>query len=85
MSSHYPHILRHGFRLFPGSLAATTGIAFAFFSSSYLDVSVHWVDSSPVMNYMGCAMRLPYSGISGSKLVASSPKRIAGICALLRL
>ena len=55
MSSHYPHILRHGFRLFPGSLAATTGIAFAFFSSSYLDVSVHWVDSSPVMNYMGCA------------------------------
>ncbi len=30
-------------------------------------------------------MRLPYSGIFGSKLVASSPKRIAGICALLRL
>ncbi len=28
---------------------------------------------------------LPYSGISGSKLVASSPERFAGICALLRL
>ena len=28
---------------------------------------------------------MPYSGISGSKLVASSPKRIAGICAFHRL
>ena len=30
-------------------------------------------------------MRLSYSGIFGSKLAASSPKRFAGICALLRL
>ena len=29
--------------------------------------------------------RLPYSGIFGSKLVASSSKRFAGICALHRL
>ena len=29
--------------------------------------------------------RLPYSGIFGSMLVTSSPKRIAGICALHRL
>jgi hypothetical protein len=28
---------------------------------------------------------LPYSGIFGSMLVPSSPKRIAGLCALHRL
>ena len=31
---------------FPGSLATTTGISVDVFSSSYLDVSVHWVSYS---------------------------------------
>ena len=32
------------------SLAATKVIAFAFFSSSYLDVSIHWVNFKLFMN-----------------------------------
>jgi hypothetical protein len=35
--------------------------------------------------FMKKFLRLSYSGIFGSKLVASSPKRFAGICALHRL
>ena len=39
----------------------------------------------PTYEFCWKFMRLPYSGIFGSKLVASSPKHIAGICALHRL
>jgi hypothetical protein len=39
----------------------------------------------PTYEFCRKFLRLPYSGIFGSKLVASSPKRIAGICALHRL
>ena len=45
----------------PSSLAATMGIAFAFFSSGYLDVSVHRVVSFLPMNsegsFIGCPIR----------------------------
>ena len=39
----------------------------------------------PTYEFCWKLYRLPYSGISGSKFVANSPKRFAGICALLRL
>ena len=39
----------------------------------------------PTYEFCWKLYRLPYSGIFGSKLVASSPKRFAGICALHRL
>ena len=39
----------------------------------------------PTYEFRRKFIRLPHSGIFGSKLVASSPKRIAGTCALRRL
>ena len=39
----------------------------------------------PTYEFCWKLYRLPYSGISGSKFVANSPERFAGICALLRL
>ena len=43
----------HGFRLGPGSLAATTGISVDFSSSGYLDVSVLQVVSTQAMCSLG--------------------------------
>ena len=69
------------------SLAATQEIAFAFFSSGYLDVSVPRVcllllyvfkqGYCPITN-----SGFPHSEISGSKLTYSSPKHI-GVSAVL--
>ncbi len=53
----------------PLSLAATDGIDFSFFSSSYLDVSVHQVVTNPPMNSLDAN-----SGISGSSLVCQLPR-----------
>ena len=74
----------------PVSLAATQGIAFAFSSSRYLDVSVPWV--CLLMRYeftQGyCPIKgsgFPHSEISGSSLTYSSPKHIGVSAVLLRL
>ncbi len=65
----------------PVSLAATQGIAFAFSSSGYLDVSVPRVclHISYEFRYGYCSITssgFPHSEISGSKLAYSSPKHI---------
>ncbi len=65
----------------PVSLAATQGIAFAFSSSGYLDVSVPRVCLliSYEFRYGYCSITssgFPHSEISGSKLAYSSPKHI---------
>ena len=71
----------------PVSLAATQGIAFAFFSSGYLDVSVPRV-CPPIpygFRYGYCPITdsgFPHSEISGSTLTYSSPKHI-GVCPVL--
>ena len=83
----------------PFSLAATHRIdifsfrrkktRFSFFSSGYLDVSVHrvpgvwlWIHhTSPE----GCSGRFPHSDISGSKDICSSPKLIAAYHVFHRL
>ena len=44
---------------FPASLAATKGIEFSFSSSSYLDVSVHWVGSYSPMDSVSCIKGCP--------------------------
>ena len=74
----------------PVSLAATQGIAFAFSSSRYLDVSVPWV--CLLMCYLFthgyCPIKgsgFPHSEISGSSLTYSSPKHIGVSAVLLRL
>ena len=74
----------------PVSLAATQGIAFAFSSSRYLDVSVPWV--CLLMRYQFtqgyCPIKgsgFPHSEISGSKLTYSSPEHIGVSAVLLRL
>ena len=74
----------------PVSLAATQGIAFAFSSSGYLDVSVPRVclqypmysgkDTVPLRD-----SGFPHSEISGSKLTYSSPKHIGVSPVLHRL
>ena len=73
----------------PLSLAATQGITVVFFSSGYLDVSVHrvpgvwlWIHhTSPE----GCSGRFPHSDISGSKDICSSPKLFAAYHVFHRL
>jgi hypothetical protein len=74
----------------PVSLAATQGIAFAFSSSRYLDVSVPWV--CLLMRYEFThgyrpikGGGFPHSEISGSKLTYSSPEHIGVSAVLLRL
>jgi hypothetical protein len=65
----------------PVSLAATQGIAFAFSSSGYLDVSVPRVCLLILYvfkygYYSITSSGFPHSEISGSKLAYSSPKHI---------
>lgn len=53
----------------PSSLTATKGITFVFFSSCYLDVSVHRLTSTQSMCSTGSltySQGLPHSGIPGS-------------------
>ena len=70
---------------FPVSLATTQGITIVFFSSRYLDVSVHGVGSlllvQYIFNVLGCPIRKP----SDITLVCSSPKLIAAYHVLHRL
>ena len=61
----------------PVSLAATPGIEFSFFSSGYLDVSVHrvpsvslWIQYRP---HEVCSCRFPHSDIHGSRVICTSP------------
>ena len=74
----------------PVSLAATQGIAFAFSSSRYLDVSVPWVCLLMCYQFTHgyCPIKgsgFPHSEISGSQLTYSSPKHIGVSAVLLRL
>ena len=73
----------------PISLAATFGIDVSFFSSGYLDVSVHrvpgldlWIQSRSLEV---CSSRFPHSEISGSQDICSSPELIAAYHVFRRL
>ena len=73
----------------PISLAATLGIDFSFFSSGYLDVSVHRVPS--VQLWIHCTVRkvflrgFPHSDICGSMCICHSPQLFAAYHVFLRL
>ena len=77
------------FGLLPHSLAATWGISFDFFSSGYLDVSVHRVPGVWLCIHHtsteGYSARFPHSDISGSKDICSSPKLFAAYHVFHRL
>ena len=71
------------------SLAATLEIEFSFFSSGYLDVSVHRVPS--VQLWIHCTVRkvflrgFPHSDICGSMCICHSPQLFAAYHVFLRL
>ena len=71
------------------SLAATPKIEFSFFSSGYLDVSVHRVpDLYLCIQYRPhevYSCRFPHSDISGSKPICGSPKLFAAYHVFHRL
>ena len=71
------------------SLAATYKIEFSFFSSGYLDVSVHRVPSVYLwIQYTVtevCSAGFPHSEIAGSMDICSSPTLIAAYHVFLRL
>ena len=73
----------------PVSLAATPGIDVSFFSSGYLDVSVHRVPLHTL--WIGvwmtgvCPAGFPHSDISGSSDICSSPKLFAAYHVFHRL
>ena len=73
----------------PFSLAATGGIAFAFFSSGYLDVSVPRVPFHTlwigvwIHEVYSCGF--PHSDISGSRDICSSPRLFAAYHVFRRL
>ena len=89
-----PGVLRTPVWALPGSLAATSGITFVFFSSGYLDVSVHRV---PPMQLYAAFTALysmaagsspagfPHSEICGSMPVCGSPQLFAAYHVFLRL
>lgn len=86
--SYNPRKQAFWFGLCPVSLAATQGIAFAFSSSGYLDVSVPRVCLLlPYVFRQGYHPitdgGFPHSEISGSKLTYSSPEHI-GVSPVLR-
>ena len=68
----------------PRSLAATGGIEFSFFSSGYLDVSVHRVPFL-IEDDSTTAAGFPHSETCGSKVTCTSPQLIAAYRVLLRL
>ena len=72
---------------YPRSLAATDGVAFAFLSSRYLDVSVPWVRSSHLCIQCEVPLRVgcPIRKSRDRSLVTSSPGLIAGSYVLHRL
>ena len=73
----------------PISLAATFGIDVSFFSSGYLDVSVHRVPSAQL--WIHCTVPevrsggFPHSDICGSMDICSSPQLFAAYHVFLRL
>ena len=73
----------------PISLAATFGIDVSFFSSGYLDVSVHRVPGLHLwIQYRSlevCSSRFPHSDIHGSLDICSSPWLIAAYHVFRRL
>ena len=73
----------------PVSLAATPGIEFSFFSSGYLDVSVHRVPSVCLWIQhtvrRGFLRGFPHSDICGSRLICSSPQLFAAYHVFRRL
>ena len=73
----------------PVSLAATTGIDVSFFSSGYLDVSVHRVPSVPLWIH-GTVTEVssagsPHSDICGSRPICGSPQLFAAYRVFHRL
>ena len=73
----------------PISLAATLEIDVSFFSSGYLDVSVHRVPFLKLCIGLRilevCSSGFPHSDISGSKDICSSPKLFAAYHVFHRL
>ena len=69
----------------PLPLAATRGVAIAFLSSGYLDVSVRRVSLPHCCRIPACAGGLPHSGTRGSMAICASPQIFAAYRALLRL
>ena len=73
----------------PISLAATFGIDFSFFSSGYLDVSVHRVPSAWLWIHHTVtevfSAGFPHSEIHGSKVICTYPWLIAAYHVFLRL
>ena len=73
----------------PGSLAATSGITFVFFSSGYLDVSVHRVPLHTLWIHVWIhglsPCGFPHSDICGSMDICSSPQLFAAYHVFLRL
>ena len=71
------------------SLAATFEITVVFFSSGYLDVSVHRVPDAWLCIHHTttevCSARFPHSEISGSKCICHSPKLFAAYHVFHRL
>ena len=89
LCSPYPQHARTLVWALPISLAATLEIEFSFFSSGYLDVSVHRVPSITLCIYVmvteGYSAGFPHSDISGSKDICSSPKLFAAYHVFHRL
>ena len=73
----------------PISLAATFGIEFSFFSSGYLDVSVHRVPFHTLCIHAWilevCSSGFPHSEIDGSSRICQSPSLIAAYHVFRRL
>ena len=74
---------------FPVPLAATPGIDVSFFSSGYLDVSVHRVPLHALWIHARihgvCPCGFPHSEIRGSLDICSSPRLFAAYHVFLRL
>ena len=84
-----PRIARNSVWALPISLAATFGIDVSFFSSGYLDVSVHRVPEHNLWIQLCttevCSARFPHSEICGSSDMCSSPQLIAAYHVFHRL
>ena len=84
-----PRSARTAVWAWPISLAATFGIDVSFFSSGYLDVSVHRVPLHTL--WIGvwilevCSSGFPHSDICGSMDICSSPQLFAAYHVFLRL
>ena len=84
-----PHGARTMVWALPVSLAATPGIDVSFFSSCYLDVSVHRVPLHTLCIRVWilevCSSGFPHSDICGSMDICSSPQLFAAYHVFLRL